>query len=315
MKITIDSLKSATKVALLPHINPDWDAIGSCFALYEALKSMGKNCSVLVDEPLDYRFDFKNLNCEVYDENKEYNFDLVCAVDTATMERLGKRKALFEKQKNTLLIDHHISGDNYAAHSLVYGNKCASAEIVYEILKEMECPITKTIAEYLFCGISTDSGSFQYNSVTEETFNIAGKLRKIGIDTAYLSTMLYQNEPYKKILLRSVAAKNIEFISCGKGAITHLSQNDFKSCDADMSLSEDLADFPRKVSGVEVSVLLREVSFDEVRMSFRSKNTDITPIANHFGGGGHKLASGATYHGSLNDAIKEVKTELEKILK
>lgn len=300
-------------VALLTHINPDWDTYGSSLALREALRGRGVKCDIIVEEPLSVHLDFLATDVTVYDENEKYDYECVCAVDVSTKERLGKRAALFDKAPSTACIDHHFSSENFSPVSLVVPEAGATAEVVYDLCAANSVEITKSMSEFLYCALSSDTGSFRFSNTTAHTAEVLGGIISSGCDVAKMANCLYFRDTLSQIKLRAAAANAIELYANGKVAVCCISDEMISSCGEPVPDASALSDVPRSVCTVEVSAVLREEAGGKIKVSLRSKtDANVERIAASFGGGGHIKAAGATVEGTLSEAREKLLPLLEK---
>lgn len=302
-------LFSAGSVGLVPHLNPDWDAMGSAFALCEALTAAGVRCGVITDEPLPFKFAFANKETVIFDGALDY--ELLCALDCPTPERLGRRREAFEKHPNTLCIDHHFTNTFFAHYTVLDSEISSVGEMIYKLLAIAGVPVTPSEASWLFCAISSDSGGLRYSNTSPETFEICAALSRLGADTAALSDALYDSCSLAQFKLMGAVINSLELFCGGKAAVCTLTLEDLKRTGGGDSEASDLVNLPRSIANAEVGILMREAAKDEIRISFRSKSKiDVSAMAGRFGGGGHIRAAGATVKGSL----AQVKEKLAALL-
>lgn len=319
MKQIIRSIKKSKNIALFSHTNPDPDTIGSTLSLYLALCSLGKNVEIFCDcdDMLKY---------EIFDEAIDYknqipatNFDLYIAVDVASLSMLGSFETEFQKAKttgcSTIRIDHHISGENYADINFVE-NTSACAILVYNLIKKLKAKISEPIATRLYFGICGDTGIFRNNNTDSVTFEVSAKLLKDGANMRYVYQEFFDKKTVPYIKLTSKALLNAEIDENDKFVVLTLSSEDYKKFNA--SKTESVGNLPNMYlnCGYKISAILREED-DGIRCSLRSKfEYDCSKIAEKFGGGGHKNASGCKIESDLHSAkeqlIKEIKIYLKE---
>ena len=244
------------------------------------------------------------------------DFDVAIALDTATQNRLGKAGEAVRSAKLWINIDHHPSNPKYGDLVYIDEHSPATGQILFELLKSEQFPITREIAENLFVAISTDTGSFQYPNTTARTFEIAAELIRAGVNVGQLSQQIYENYPRRRIELLRALLDVMRFDADGKIASFGL---DLKTAAEIGALPEDnegLIDHIRAIQGVIVAVFFEELEDGKVRVSMRSKseNADVCAIAQKFGGGGHKLAAGARVRGTLAEVQQRVLKEITDVV-
>jgi len=303
--------------AVVSHVNPDGDAIGSSLALCEALKSMGKKVHMFTDGSIPIHIRFLWDDSFIPDKPLE-EYDVFVALDSGSKDRFSSFDNLFDTAKTTLCIDHHVTNTfNYADINYVEGDASSTGEIMYELIKNvLEIPMPKRIAEYLYCAIATDCGTFKYSCTSAKTHRVVAELMEAGIDVNYLSNYLFDYKTINQIKLYSEGANNLRLYEDGKIALTFV---DYKFLD-EIGVTFDDADYlvtmPRTVLGCEVGVYLKVKNDNEIKVSYRSNDyVDVSVLAMELGGGGHKKAAGATViNKSLEETITMVVEGIRRVL-
>ncbi|MGE5629839.1 MAG: DHH family phosphoesterase [Caulobacteraceae bacterium] len=312
----INKIKESGKIAILSHIMPDGDAVGSSLALYNALRKAGKEARYILDDSIPGTYSFLK-NAEMTEKPGEYEkFDLVIALDCGDEERLGACSK-YLKDNFVINIDHHISNNEFGSMNMVDSNAAATGEIVYQIIKIMGIEMDKDISECLYTAIVTDTGQFQYSNTTSVTHQIAGDLINNGVDTPVMFERIYQNNSKEKVLLMKIALDSMEFYQNDSICCISLSKEQMASVNAKESDADGLVNLARDIESTEVAVFLKELDKDKVKVGLRSKKVvDVCKVASAFGGGGHVRAAGCTVHGSLLDVkgkvLEVVMTELKQ---
>ena len=302
-------LREHNKFAVLSHVRPDGDALGSTLALALSLKGLGKEVRAWNEEGMLEKYNFlAQAELLTQPPSEPENFDVVVALDTAVQNRLGTTTSAVRHAKLWINIDHHPSNPRYG--DLVYIDPTAPAtgQILFEFLTHQKFPITPAIAENLYAAISTDTGSFQYPNTTVRTFEIAAELVRCGVEVGRISQLLYENFPRRRIeLLRELLA-TMQFGCDGKLAWFSLSQAAALALGVIPEDNEGLIDNLRAIRGVIAAIFFEELPDGKVRVSMRSKNeaVDVCAICTQFGGGGHVLAAGARVRGTLPEVEKKI---------
>jgi bifunctional oligoribonuclease and PAP phosphatase NrnA len=311
----VQLIKAEQNILILPHIFPDGDTIGSSVALYLALEHMGKTPFILLDEEIPNNLKF--LPCPQINNPLDYKYvpDIVISIDCSDENRLGNRKRYLDEAMMSINIDHHVTNTYFAKNNLVDDQAAATGEIVFKLLKSLQSPITKDIATCIYTAISTDTGSFKYDNTTSQTHETVAELLQCGIDLNGITTAIYQNKPVYKVKLLTEVLNTLEFHFGGKLAIMYVSMEMLKQNGAHIVDTEGLIEFARDTEGVEVGVLLKELSKNEIKVGFRAKyNVDVGMIAEQFGGGGHKKASGCTVYDTLDETKRIILNKIEKYI-
>lgn len=308
-----DEILKANSIAITAHVNPDGDNLGSVLAMYSMLKTLGKDPEILIDDEIPSTFKFlPNIGEIKRPENFDKVYDLIIVLDSGDVGRIGRTKMLFEKAKMTVNLDHHMTNPEYAKLNYV-GKRSATGEVLFEFFESCGLKLNREIATCLFTAISSDTGSFKYDSTTDYTFYAASKLMEEGIDINEIAVNLFQNRSKSRTELLISAAENANYYFNDRvciGRVTNKMMSDFSCAKHD---SEGIVEFLRDTDTVEVAVLLKERAEGGVRVSLRSKYSfDCSKVALAFNGGGHMKAAGCTVEGSIEDVEKSVLSEIKK---
>lgn len=301
-------IDSSDLIYIASHLNPDGDNLGSLAAMYLALKNYGKNVYMIENDeiPVAQRF-LPGLNEAVKSSELKGKPDLFITLDCADLERIGEdAMKLFLSAEKTINIDHHKTNTNFADINIVDFNAPATGEILYKVLKDSDIELNREIATCIYEAISSDTGSFKYDSVRKSTFIAASELLDYDIDINEIAINLYQNRSIEKTNLLIHAMNSLEFYADNKIAFVTLSDDDIRNFNASKSDADGIVEFIRDISTVEIAIFLKDKK-DSVKLSLRSKTkVDATKIASYFGGGGHIRAAGATINLPFTEAKKKV---------
>lgn len=306
-------LRSQETFAILSHVRPDGDALGSQLGLGLSLAKMGKTVMVRNEDGLLEKYGFlpggEYLQTPLSDPR---DFDVAIALDTATQSRLGTSTALVRSAKTWINIDHHPSNPGYGDLVYIDSTAPATGQILFELITSQGLPMDSAIAENLFVAISTDTGSFQYPNTTARTFEIGAELLKCGVNVGRVSQLLYESYPRRRAELLRELLGTMRFEGQGKVASFSLSLKTAAALHARPEDNEGLIDHIRAIQGVVVAVFFEELPEEKVRVSMRSKSdaADVCAICEKFGGGGHTLAAGARVRGTLAEVEEKVLKEI-----
>lgn len=298
------------KFAIISHLNPDGDNLGSIVSLYEYLTDINKIAVPIELDKIPSRFDFITEDIPFTSET-DLNIDVLIAVDCGDRKRLGDIDKLFNNAKEIIKIDHHLSDENYGTLNIVDSNISSTCELISNILIEMDILFNEKISSALLMGILTDTGRFLYERADYNTFNIAAKLIKDGADKNLLMNRLFQSDSLKSLKAINEINKNAEFYFNNFLVISSVTNEFLNRFDVEMPEVENAINYYRDTKEVEVSCMIKQKSEDSFKISFRSKTiVDVNKVAESFGGGGHKFASGCLIEGSLESVKDKI---IEKI--
>ncbi len=299
-----NKLLSEKSVAVIFHIRPDGDAIGSAVSLYLALNKTGVKADLYCDDVIPKKFFFLP-ELENIKRNLEGEYSALVAVDCGELTRLGSFAGAFSKHKNTYNIDHHLSNVRFAGVNYVY-TKPSNCENVYAIVKEMGVSVDKVMANFLLLGVMTDTGGFRHKGVTGETFKMAGELVDLGAEPNEIYYNSFSKQSRERAKLYSLVTGKIRYFLDGKFAVASVLKKDLEETGALPSDTEGIIDFVMGIEGVEVGSCILETDIKKFKISFRGRDTDVNEIAGVFGGGGHKLASGCQIAGEYEDVVDRI---------
>ena len=308
-----EKIYNAKSILILTHENPDGDAIGSSLGFMHGLKKLEKQVDVFIP-CINKMFNFLPGVEEIKTEiSEDAEYDLCVALDSSDLERLGVGRVWFEKIKDTVVIDHHITNQNYGDANYVNAVASSTCQNIIVILAALDVAISKDMATCIYSGMLTDTGGFRYN-IQPETFEFAGMLLETGIDIAKIYKNLFDATTEARTRLLGRALSRLEILEEGKVAFTYVTRADmeeFKNEDGD---HENAVNYGRNIEGVEVSVFFREVE-GGYKVSMRSNEyLDVSKIASKYAGGGHIRAAGCTLLMSLEQAKELVLAEIRPAL-
>jgi len=288
---------------VLTHRNPDGDTIGCAAALCRGLRGLGKAACVLKNPQFTPRY-APYLEGLVVPEAPEGA--ALVSVDIADESMLPGNAARFAG-KIDLVVDHHGSNPGFASACLIVPEAAACGELVFQVLRAMGAPLTRGVAEAVYIAVSTDTGCFQYSNTTPQTLRIAAETKELGCDAYPINKLFFGTKSFARLQLESRLTASMELLSGGRLAVCRLP----RAWMDELGLTEDdidsIAGFPRTVEGVEVGVMIRELTDGSQKISLRTApSCNASAVCAHLGGGGHVAAAGATVPGSFADARQAV---------
>ena len=318
--MTIDNIKEeifkANSIIVLTHEMPDGDAIGSSLAMYNTLKSLGKDVEIVMANNSDI-FNFLPGASQIKSQGTKKIYDLAIALDCGDIKRLNGYTEYFQDANSTIQIDHHEINTMFAEYNFVNPTAPACAQILITVLEELGIKITKEIGTCLLTGIITDTGGFKYQGVTAETFEFVAELLNIGVNVSNIYKRVLQVISRSKFELRKIAINRLEFYEDGKIAFTYTTREDEEKINASIDAHEGIVEIGRDIEGVEISVFLREnIERDGYKISLRSNDyVNVADICLMFNGGGHIRAAGGNIKLPLEEAKLRILDECRKYLK
>ncbi len=299
---------------IVSHVNLDGDAVGSLLATGLAMATQVDRVTLFSETPVPvvYRF-LPSSDCIVHDLDDTESFDAAIVLDCADLDRVGKSRSWICRIPVVINIDHHITNTGFGDYQLVDTCACATAEIVYRLIGEMNIPMDSAIGTSIYTGILTDTGSFRFSNTTRVAFAICEEMVRLGVDPYNVAQHVYGTYSLGRIKLLLLALDSIEISRNGKVSMMVLNR---EMLEQTATTSEDIdgfVNYARSIKDVELAVLIQEKN-DSIRadnapgrfhVSLRSEGqVDAAAIAASFGGGGHPVAAGFSIESTLPD-LKE----------
>ncbi len=314
MKRFFELLEKQHTIAIVGHIKPDGDCIGSSLGLYNYILDNYPDKKVDVYlQPINDKFKFLNGTTNIINEPKDFDYDLSISVDCSDTDRHGEFANIFKCAKNTVCIDHHRSNQGFG--DLYYCDPDASSacEVVSRFLEVDN--ISKSCAECLYMGIIHDTGVLKYSATSEETMYIVGKLIAKGIDTQFIIDETFYKVRYNQNRLTGKTLMDSKLYLGGKVIASCITRQDFEDFNATKDDTDGIIDKLRVTEGVEVAILGYQTGDNEYKFSMRSISyVDVSLISVHFGGGGHIRASGFSLEGNYDDSLEKILKMVEEQL-
>ena len=312
----MNAIRLSRSIALVCHISPDGDTVGSALALRLGLMELGKTvtlyCQDKIPEVLSFLPGAEEFRMP---EEATEEIDLLLCVDVSDEKRMGRCKMLKQLARHTALIDHHPTNTRFCEVCMVDGAAPANCLIVNELLWRLDCTITPDVAVCLAVGLSTDTGNLTYRSTTPESYHVMGDLLETGAPIADAQRHIYRERPPRQLALLAKALESLEFHADDRITSIRLTHADFDDCGALPEDAEIIVNYGLDIKGVQMCVFAREQADGSTKLSLRSiAPYDITGVAQDFGGGGHAQAAGATVLLPLEEAITRVVARMQKEL-
>ena len=308
------------KFIICAHESPDGDAIGSEYAFLLGLRKLGKKVIVLNNDPTPSNFIFVDATNDIgyYQDKTDLPQDLeeyaLFILDTNDTHNIGQIfQVVLPYVKETFIIDHHDSEERSNWNSLINPNASSTAEIIYQIFKGLKIEIDLPIAKALYMAIVYDTGSFIYPKTSSLTFKIAHHLVTLGVNPNEIYTQVYETDSIPSIILQSKVLSTLELEMNNHVAIQTMLKDMLDQTGALYEESRAIINIPLKANEVKVSIFIKEDHAGVTRCSLRSKgDIDVCKIAQQFGGGGHKNASGFKFDIDIKDVRKKILDQLKK---
>src|ERR1700690_2264880 len=303
LKEVLKQIEQRNRFVLTSHARPDGDAIGSALAFGQILRQMGKAADVVLRDgvPRIYQpLPYAKQVVQSEQVNGDYEAAIILECDSIQRPRLRGLESKF-----LINIDHHQSGRPFAQVNWIDPKAVATAEMVYRLAREAGVKVSPEIATCLYTAVLTDSGSFMFEGTNQHTFELARELVLAGADPALCARNIYFGHSTAKMRLLGAALSHLH----REGALAWIwgTQKQMARFGAREKDCEGLVNYALSMADVQVAIFFRELPDRRYRVSLRSKGEgNVSTVAEHFGGGGHRCASGCSLEGPLAVAVSRI---------
>lgn len=312
------ALLTPQKIVIVPHRNPDGDAMGSTLGLFHFLNKL--NHQVVIVAPNEFP-DFLNgipgaMDVKIFENDTKYctelleEADLVFTLDFNALHRTGDMMMATLQQLHCpfAMIDHHQSPEDYAFFTYSDTSIGSTCQMVFHFIEALNLKnlIDKTIATCLYTGIVTDSGSFRYSNTTSETHRVAASLIDLGVKNAQVHNQLFDNSSYSRLQLLGKALQNLKILPDYQTSYITLTQEELDTFQYQKGETEGIVNYGLSIKNVIFTAIFIENKQEGIiKISFRSQDSfDVNQFARkYFNGGGHINAAGGKSNESLSETV------------
>ncbi len=306
LRDAVDLLGLAQRIAVMAHINPDADAIGTTLGLTLGLQALGKDAIAVLSDPVPRYAQFLPGSDRIVSAVPEGPFDVLLCADAADAARLGplylENEARFQVSP-ILNLDHHRTNPRYGTVNFVDPHASSSSELAFRLLSGLDAPIDPGTATALLFGIVGDTGSFQNGATTPSALEVAEQLVRLGADNQKIAFQLFEWKTFAAARLFGQVLTTIDLDRDRHIVFAYMSQEMLHSEGASADEMEGIAEYLRGIEEAEVVMLMKETEEGTIRVSMRSRPAvDVAAIASSLDGGGHRQAAGCTLPGPCEAA-------------
>ncbi len=278
----LQEIRERRRFVVTSHARPDGDGIGSALACAQILRQLGKDAEIVMHDGVP----------RIYQS-------------LPFADRVIRTESVPPNDAVIILVDHHVSGRNFANVNWIDSSVMATAELIYRMARLAGVPLDSDMATCLYTALMTDTGSFMFEGTNEHTFAIARELALAGADPAHCARHIYFGHSTAKLRLLGAALANLH--REGSLAWIWVTQEQMERFGAREEDCEGLVNYALSIGDVQVAVFFRELPDGRWRVSLRSKGeVNVSAVAEHFGGGGHKCASGCSLDGPMEVAVSRI---------
>jgi bifunctional oligoribonuclease and PAP phosphatase NrnA len=299
-ELMLAELRGAERFLLATHENPDGDALGSLAGMQLVLAALGKDAIAYMapgEFPLPYEYRFIQVENLVTEPPDDLDERTIVFLDCGNIDR-NPADSLKREGAHILNIDHHHDNTQFGTVNHVVPEASCTAEVIWDLMKDLDVELTRPIAEALYVGLVTDTGKFMYENTGPQAHEMAAELIGAGVDVHAIYRRIFEGVPQGKLELLARGLTNVERFDDGLLTLTHLSSEDYAATGADPSYSEGVVDHLRALEGTAVAGLVRDLPASDgeqrrkVSLRATDDRVDVSAIARAQGGGGHRRAAG-----------------------
>ena len=318
----VDIIRANGRFVLTSHVRPDADALGSEMGLAGVLESLGKTVRIINPGATPDHLAFLDPGKRIQKLGEGVTVEQACdtdvhmILDTSAWGQLNDlRKVLEKTPARKVVVDHHVSSDNLGAQEFKDTTAAATGVLMLELAQALGVSPTADQASAMFAAIATDTGWFRFPNTDTRTLRAAAQLIDFGAKPSTLYRELYEKSTLARLKLHGRVLSRVAVEAEGRLAYTYVMRKDFEETGTHPSDTEDLVNDCLTINGTQCAFILVEQQSAQVKCSFRSRTElDVAKIAEQFGGGGHRQASGAMLPGPFPKALEPVLTTIKTAL-
>lgn len=309
------TIRNHKRFLISTHITPDPDALASELVMALYLKSLKKEVNIFNAEAVPERYQFipgAGMIRKI-GERRHPDYEVAIVVDCGDLNRIGPVKGLLNPGKLLINIDHHVTNDNFGDLNLVIPDASSTAEVIYGLLEKADFKLTRPTAILLYLGIMTDTGSFHYDNTTARTHEVVSRLLKFKFSVSEIYKKLYETVPLNDLKYFTKVVSQFNMAFDGRVIFLELRKSMADKFSQEIDLRDKIFKYLRTIKGIEAIVILTEQDRKRTKVNLRSQGQfDVAKLALHFGGGGHKKASGCVVPGNFKQAKQRLLVEIKK---
>ncbi|HLD60550.1 MAG TPA: DHH family phosphoesterase [Patescibacteria group bacterium] len=306
-----EHIKKAKKVVIVPHQNPDGDAIGAATAFHEYLKTLKKDgvifCITTVGDKLHF---VPHSTVVVQDPTifEDPKVDTVVLLDSGDLRYAGVEQYLANHSATIINIDHHATNEYYGHINLVIPTAASTTEILHHFFRHNNIVVNQRMATSLLTGLTTDTGNFSNAATSATALSVGGELLRSGGNLNLINNAILKNKSIDSLRLWGKVLSRLNKDERTEITYTYITIKDLDEHKVSENESEGIANFLNNLENTKIALILKEIPGGKVKGSFRTTqpNVDVSELAKKLGGGGHKKAAGFTMDGDIEEALKKI---------
>jgi len=310
-------LLQAQKTIIIPHQNPDGDAIGSAAALLEFMEQNNRPAEIFCVSPLPEKLKFIPHSHRLHNIERvflDHQIDTIVVLDSGDLSYAGVDRLVRNHHATIINIDHHPTNENYGNYNLVVPTAASTTEVLFHFFKKTRTPFNHRLATALLTGLTTDTDNFTNAATKSDTLHIAGELIHAGGNLNLINTNVVKNKNISTLKLWGTVLSRLERNPETNITYTYINQMDLVEHGVDEAESDGISNFLNRLDNTPIVLVLKETKTGKIKGSFRTTedDVDVSALAKIFNGGGHKKAAGFTTEGTIQSVWEKINAELKK---
>jgi len=306
-------LLAAEKVVIIPHQNPDGDAIGAATAVKEYLTELGKEATIFCITPVTPKLHFVPHSTTVTSDEAIFEDDSVHAIiilDSGDLRYAGVDHLVKNHPAKIINIDHHATNEQYGHFNLVDSKASSTCELIFHFFNHNNISLNQNMATSLLTGLTTDTGNFTNAATTASALLVGGELIRAGANFNQVIAGTTRNKSMGTLRLWGTVLGRLQKDERLDLTYTYITQKDLAKHEVSEEESEGIANFLNNLENTKIALILKETSDGKIKGSFRTTqdDVDVSALAKKLGGGGHKKAAGFAVEGNIEEVLKKILT-------
>ena len=301
------------RVLVIPHQNPDGDAIGAATAFHEYLSALGKEVTIFCSTPVHEKLHFVPFSSKVTNDPKlfsDHSIDTIVLVDSGDLRYAGVYDLVHNHPATIINIDHHATNEHYGHINLVIPTAASTTEVLFHYFRHNNISINQKMATSLLTGLTTDTGNFSNSATSATALSVGGELIRSGGNYNLINDSTVKNKSVEALRLWGKVLSRLTKDERTGITYTFITKSDLEESQVSEAESEGIANFLNNLENTTIALIMKETADGKVKGSFRTTRNDIdvSALAKKLGGGGHKKAAGFSMDGTIEEVLKKILT-------
>lgn len=301
----------AKKIMIVPHQNPDGDAIGAATAFHEYLNELGKEIVIFCVTSVTAKLLFVPNSTRVVQDPavfQDKSIDTIVVLDSGDLRYAGIAELVKNHPATIINIDHHATNEQYGRYNLVLTTAASTTEILFHFFRHNGVRVNQRMATSLLTGLTTDTGNFTNGATSQSALTVGGELIRSGGNYNLINNATVRDKSINTLRLWGRVLGRLQKDETTEITHTYLTLADLAEFGVPDNESEGISNFLSNIENAKLTLILRELPDRQVKGSFRTtrNDVDVSALAKQLNGGGHKKAAGFTQDGTIDEILQKI---------